>query len=175
MEFSESIISYYRGEKGEAVILVLFGILVFALLSTLLWKYPSDLAKGLTYPVSVFILIAVFAGTFNAYNNQKRLNEFPARYLDNREAFVEAEFRRFEGDNGGNRWWLPLNIAWTLCLVIGVALYFMKDGYYSKGVALGIVFLGFSGLLIDGFAKERAEKYTGKILLEINAGKRKNQ
>ncbi len=166
MEFTDSIIAYYRGEKAEALILLISGILVLALLSGLLWKYPSDLAKGLTYPVSVFILIAILAGAFNAYNNEKRLKELPAKFLENREAFVEAEVHRFEGPNGVNKWWLPLNITWTLGLLVGASLYFLKDGYYSKGMALGIIFLGFSGLLIDGFAKERAEKYTKELLVQ---------
>lgn len=166
MEFTDSIITYYRGEKSEALILVISGIIVLALLSSLLWKYPSDLAKGLTYPVSVFILIALFAGTFNAFNNEKRLKELPVKYVVNQKAFVEAEVHRFEGPNGVNKWWLPLNIAWTLCLLLGVSLYFMRDGYYSNGVALGIIFLGFSGLLIDGFAKERAEKYTKELQVQ---------
>lgn len=166
MEFSESIISYYRGEKSEAIILLIFGVLVLVFLFGLLWKYPTDLAKGLTYPISVFILIAVGAGIFNAYNNEKRLAQLPLKYFENKEAFIEEEYQRFEGQNGVNNWWLPLNIAWTLCILIGTSLYFFKDGFYSKGLALGIVFLGFSGLLIDGFAKERAAKYTKEILMQ---------
>lgn len=97
----------------------------------------------------------------------------PRQYVENKKAFIDSELSRFEGSKGVNKWWLPLNIAWTLCVLFGVLMYFLKDSYYAKGVAIGIVFLGFSGLVIDGFAKERAEKYTKELYLEKSELKNK--
>jgi hypothetical protein len=166
MEFSDSIISYYRGEKTEAIILTYSGLIVLILIYSLLARYPTDLTRGLLPPVLVFVAIAVFAGSFNIYNNNKRLKDIPLKYLENKQEFINDEFSRFEGNNGVNKWWLPLNILWTMCLLFGVAMYFLKGSYYLKGVAIGIAFLGISGLLIDGFAKERAEKYTKELYLQ---------
>jgi hypothetical protein len=163
MDFTHSIIAYYQGEKAEAAILTFFGGLVFLIMVLLKLYYPTELAKGLVYPVSIFVLIALSAGSFNVYNNAKRLKEMPVKYIEHRGSFVEAELARFEGRSGVNTWWLPLNITWSILVLAGVALFFYKDGNFSRGVAIGLVFLGFSGLLIDGFARERAEKYTKEL------------
>lgn len=163
MDFTNSIIAYYQGEKTEAIILTVFGGVIFLMMLLLKIYYPTELAKGLMYPVSVFVLIAVSAGSFNVYNNTKRLKEMPMKYAGHRDNFVDAELIRFEGRSGVNRWWLLLNLAWSMLVLTGIALYFYKDSYFSKGIAIGMVFLGFSGLLIDGFARERAEKYTKEL------------
>ena len=172
MELSDSIVNYYRGEKAEAIILTFSGITVFIALLALLMQYPTDLTKGLMYPVLAFITVAIFAGSFNIYNNSKRLKDIPVQYHNDKAGFIVGEFARFEGKNGVNKWWLPLNIVWTLCILFGLILYFFRDDFYLKGVALGIVFFGFSGLLIDGFAKERADRYTKDLLLVKSKSKK---
>jgi hypothetical protein len=163
MDFTHSIIAYYQGEKTEAVILAVFGGLVLLMMLLLRIYYPTELAKGLVYPVSIFVLIALSAGSFNVYNNAKRLKVMPLKYAGYKEKFVEAELVRFEGRNGVNKWWLPLNITWSVLVLAGLALYFYTEGNFPRGIAIGLVFLGFSGLLIDGFARERAEKYTKEL------------
>jgi|GEM_PF-1809191 len=160
MDFSHSITAYYQGEKAEAILLTIVGALVCAGFVFLSLRYPSELVKGLRYPVGLFILIALFAGSFNAYNNARRLRELPGQYAQDQAAFIQGEIQRFDGKGGVNTWWLPLNIAWSLLVVAGLTLYVVRPGFYSKGLAIGVLFLGFSGLLIDAFAKQRAVLYT---------------
>jgi hypothetical protein len=160
MEFIQSTIAYYQGEKSEAIILAVVGLVLGALSYFLVKLHPTALAKGLFYPIAFFALFALMAGSYNTYNNAKRLSEFPKLYTENAQQLIQNEWDRFEGKNGVNRWWFPLNVTWTVFVLMGISLYFLKESFFVKGIALGVLFFGFSGLLIDGFAKQRAAKYT---------------
>jgi hypothetical protein len=168
MEFIQSTIAYYQGEKSEAIVLAGAGLVVGALAYSFVKLHPTELAKGLFYPIAFFALFAMMAGVYNTCNNAKRLSEFPKLYTENAQQFIQSEWDRFEGKNGVNRWWFPLHVTWTIFVVIGISLYFLKESFFVKGIALGVLFFGFSGLLIDGFAKQRAVQYTQQLYATKN-------
>lgn len=164
MEFQKQLIAYYEGEKQEALLLAIFGVFML-ILTWLLYTQMKEheIVKGLLMPFAFLVVVGIGAGSFNAFNNVKRLKEMPTAYQSDSKAFIDNEIIRFEGSNGVNKWWLPLHITWALCIIIGLLLDFFASSNRWMGVGIGLVFLGSIGLVIDGFAQHRAKVYTQEL------------
>jgi hypothetical protein len=164
IDFTETLIWYYKGERNEALWLLFFGILIL-LLSAVIWKnmHSNDLLRGIFYPVVLLGLVASLAGGFNAYNNSQRLIHLPEKFIEDSKGFVALELERFDGKGGVNSWWLPLKVFWSLLLLAGILLAYNSPNYWWQGFALGLLMWGTFGWGVDGFAHQRAEKYTVEL------------
>lgn len=107
----------------------------------------NELLKGLFYPLLLLFLLGLFAGGFNAKNNQKRLADLPKEYADNHVGFKSKEIIRFEGLGGVNSWWFPLKISWTVLLLFGIGLGFWSKSDWWHCFAIGLLLWGTFGLL----------------------------
>ena len=98
MDITQQLITYYKGERFEAVLLIIFGVLTLGV-AIYMWQYlhHNQLLKGLFYPIAFLALFTLFAGGYNAYNNNQRLEQLPLKYKANQKEFVETELDRFEG------------------------------------------------------------------------------
>lgn len=165
MEFTETLIGYYRGERNEAWWLVVTGVLLLGI-GAIIWKnmFTNEVLRGLFYPILFLGMVASCAGAFNVWNNQRRLDTFPKEYQINPEMFVSKEVDRFQGKGGVNSWWQPLKITWTLFLLSGVALGFWSTSGWWHGFALGLLLWGTFGWVVDAFAHQRAKLYTLELV-----------
>lgn len=161
MSFVETLIWYYKGERNEALWLVLFGILVL-LISAIIWKnmHSNDLLKGMFYPLLFLGILSISAGGFNAWNNQLRLAKFPEMSQNDPSEYLEKELERFEKPGGVNSWWLPLKITWSIFLLMGIGIAFVARIDFWHGFAMGLLLWGTFGWVVDGFAHQRAKFYT---------------
>lgn len=166
MDFAETLIGYYKGERNEALWIAGFGVLTL-IINVIIWKnmHSNDLLKGLFYPILLLGLLGLLAGGFNAGNNQKRLRELPLEYVADPSPFKIKEIKRFEGSNGVNTWWLPLKIIWSILLLIGIGLGFWSKSDWWNGLAIGLLLWGTLGWVVDGFAHQRAKIYTSELLI----------
>jgi len=156
---------YYKGERFEAALIVLLGVI--SLLACLaMWYHINEnpMLKGLFYLIAFLGLFAFSAGIFNFYNNNRRLADMPGQYQTNRQQYMAKEIARFEGKNGVNTWWMPLKISWTALIITGLLLTLLTKNAFVNGIAIGLILLGAFGLLIDGFAHQRARIYTDALL-----------
>lgn len=167
MDFAQHLVSYYKGELLEAVLLTTFGITIMGLV-VVMWPHVNQnaLLKGFFYPIAFLAAFTVLAGGFGVYNNSRRLSTMPTQYAQSATAFVQAENNRFEGRNGVNAWWVPLKILWTALALVGIALSFITPSELTYGVAIGLICIGTMGFLIDGFAHHRAKIYTAALLAQ---------
>lgn len=165
MDFAETLIWYYKGERNEALWLAGFGLLIL-IINVLVWKnmQSNDLLRGLFYPLLLLGLLGIFAGGFNAWNNQTRLADLPLVYAQDNPTFKMKEIERFEGSGGVNSWWLPLKITWTALLLIGIGFGFWSKIDWWHGFAIGMLLWGTFGWVVDGFAHQRATIYTIELL-----------
>lgn len=159
--------TYYKGERYEAVWLVIFGLLLF-LISLLIGRNMStnEMLKGLFYPLVLLTAVSIFAGGYNVWNNQKRLENLPAKHAQDHKLFVKEEIQRFEGANGVNKWWLPLKIVWSIFLIVGLVVTFLTKSDFIQGIAIGLIIWGCFGMVVDGFAHQRAKIYTSQLFLQ---------
>ncbi|WP_194778366.1 hypothetical protein [Pararhodonellum marinum] len=165
MDLTETLIWYYKGERNEALWLAGFGMFLM-IMNALVWKnmHANDLLRGMLYPLLFLGLLGIFAGGFNAWNNQKRLAELPRIYAQDTQSFKLMETECFEGAGGVNSWWLPLKITWSVLLLIGIGFGFLSKSDWWHGFAIGLLLWGTFGWVVDGFAHQRAKIYTTELL-----------
>ena len=165
MDFMQHLISYYKGERFEAILLTIFGSFAIAV-AIVMWQNSSQnqLLKGLFYPIAFLGVFTLLAGGFGVYNNSQRLAIMPEQYRQSPVAFIQAERKRFEGHHGVNTWWLPLKLLWAALLLVGIAIAFINRNDVTHGVAIGLMVIGTMGFVIDGFAHHRAKTYTAALL-----------
>ena len=155
------LMTYYKGERLEAILLAVFGLLTIGI-AVVMWQYinQNQMLKGLFYPIAFLGAFTLLAGSFNAYNNNQRLDKLPIQYSANQKEFVQTELKRFEGNNGVNKWWMPLKVTWAILVIAGLILSFTTKSELTNGIAIGLILIGAMGFIIDGFAHQRAKIYT---------------
>ena len=165
MDFMQHLVSYYKGEWLEAVLLTAFGITATGL-AAVMWQHADQnaLLKGLFYPIAFLAAFTVGAGCLGVYNNNQRLATMPAQYAQNPVELVQAEHKRFEGAKGVNTWWMPLKVLWAVLVIAGMAVSFTTRNDLIHGIAIGLIIIGAMGFVIDGFAHHRAKIYTAALL-----------
>ncbi len=161
MDFAQHLISYYKGEWLEAVFLTAFGITTSGL-AVVIWQHGDQhpLLKGFFYPIAFLASFTALAGAFQVYSNAQRLATMPAKYAQHHAQFVQAERNRFDGPNGVNAWWMPLKVLWAALSIAGIAVSFGTRNDLIHGVAIGVIVIGATGFVVDGFAHQRAKVYT---------------
>ncbi len=110
--------------------------------------------------------MTVLAGSFGVHNNSQRLANMPAQYAQNPVEFVQAERGRFDGPNGGNAWWVPLQMLWAALAIVGIANSFSSLHLFVHRMAIRLIVIGAMGFPIDGFAHHRAKLYTAALLAQ---------
>ncbi|WP_194972668.1 hypothetical protein [Aquiflexum lacus] len=165
IDFAETVLWYYKSERNEALWLTGFGVMVVIIDAKILLNMNSnDMLRGLFYPLLFLGLLGLFAGGFNAINNQKRLAELPLEFAKDLRSFKIKEAERFEKSGGVNSWWMPLKIIWTGILLVGIFLGFWGVGDWWYGLAIGLLLWGVFGWVVDGFAHQRARIYTIELI-----------
>ena len=161
MDFTQHLITYYKGERLEAILLAVFGFVTIGIASVM-WQHinQNQMLKGLFYPIAFLGAFTFLVGGFNAYNNNQQLEKLPIEYSANQKEFVQTELQRFEGNNGVNKWWMPLKITWAILVVVGLVLSFTTKSELRNGIAIGLILIGAMGFIIDGFAHQLAKVYT---------------
>lgn len=165
MDFTETIIEYYQGERNEATCLFILGFILLAISIIIWFNLNSNLMlKGLFYPILLLTMLSISAGGYNVWNNQKRLEKLPIEYKKDSQVFLKKEIERFTAPNGVNSWWLPLKVFWGLLLLLGLFITFLTKSDFIQGIAIGLIVWGCFGMIVDGFAHQRAKKYTFELL-----------
>ncbi len=167
MSFLETMLQYYEGERLGAILFGCWGIFCAAI-SIFLWRQrrAKPIFHGLFYPLAFLGLFGILAGAALGYKNTERLGNFPQSYQSDPKAFVEREVTRFEKAGGINDLWLPLKILWGVLILTGLVMRFGIKKEVVRGVGIGLLILGASGMLLDTVSEQRAKKYTARLLLE---------
>ncbi|MCB0808775.1 MAG: hypothetical protein KDB96_05800, partial [Flavobacteriales bacterium] len=158
MDFLEHLTEYYRGERLGAICYTVAGIL-FLLLAFAVWRVaaPGTITRGMLMPLVVIAVLGTVAGPLLWRSNIERLVRLPQEYL------VARESARMEGVE---RMWMPLKIAWTALIFLGLSLAFLGGRPTWKGVGLGILLIGALGHIVDGIASERSRIYVARLAAE---------
>jgi hypothetical protein len=157
MDFLHHLNEYYQGERLGAICYTIAGI-VFLLLAFAIWKVaaPGTITRGLFIPCLIIGVLGAGAGPFLLRSNNDRLERLPKEYQADPQGFIAKETTRMAGVH---RAWLPLKMAWTVLIVIGVSLAFVGGTPIWKGVGIGILLIGTVGHVVDGIASERSRIY----------------
>lgn len=167
MPFLETMQQYYEGERLGAILFGCWGIFC-AVFSIFLWRRRKirPILHGLFYPLAFLGLFGILAGAALGFKNTQRLGDFPGTYQADPKTFIQNEVTRFEKSGGINDLWFPLKIMWGVFILTGLVLRFGIKKDLLRGVGIGLVILGASGMLLDTVSERRAKEYAARLLTE---------
>lgn len=161
MTFIQHTFTWLKGEIFEASIIAGAGIVVL-LCGLAFWKFGNTSgAKAFIIPTSAFGVLLLSSGLHSISKNRARLQEYEIQSKADPVAFAVSEKKRVESFKPifqGTKW-----MAVTFFL-LALAAHFFTESYHLRAIGTVLAIIGISGLVIDYFAKERADIYYQAIL-----------
>lgn len=158
MKLLEAMVTYFHGEKTEALVFILpIGLLSLVFGGWLVSDNPGGFARGVAIPFLVMGLVMSVVGGVVGYRAPSQVATLQVSVAPSPQPALEAERARMEKVN---RAWPVYLVAWAAFGVVGLALRFATRGDFTQGLGIALVFFSGVGLLVDGFAERRARPYT---------------
>ena len=168
MDFVNHSIAWTKGEIFEATIVSIFGILIM-FSATLFYKFGSTPnAKALFLPLLIVGIVFAVAGIAMNISNQYRGDDFKQSFREDRSAFIEQEKKRVEGFQ---YMYTATKITATVFFIFSIAVFVFSHSPQMQAIAIALAILGISGLVIDYFSQERANRYYNEIQNELGIEK----
>jgi hypothetical protein len=159
--FLQQMHEYFRGERIEAfAFIVPTGLALLVLAGVALKVERGGFAVGLAVPLVVFGLALVATGAAVGLRTPAQIAALESRYQASTKAMVDEELPRMRQVN--RNWPIYLR-AYVIFVLLGLALRFLVDAEWARGVGPALILGGAVGLLIDGFAERRAQPYTAAL------------
>lgn len=160
MELVRYSIAWVRGEILEMTVVAIAGI-TFAALGILFWRLGvTPLARAMLVPLVVVGVLFASIGVSGYVSNQRRIPAFEQAFRDDATAFARAEKERVEGFQ---YMYTITNVLAPICFAVAVLLFWLTLNPHARAVGIALVLFGLSGLVIDGFSKERADLYYARV------------
>ena len=161
MNFIQHTIEWYKGEVFEALLSFGFGIFII-ILGIIFGRFGStEGAQAMVIPLVVIGIIIGGSGAYNAYSNQKKIEELRNNSPSYTTEFIQSEKERVER--------FQYLYTFTKFLATGLfasalLIFFFVSNKNGLAIAITMIIMGLSGLVIDFFSKERADIYYEIIL-----------
>jgi len=163
MDFVQHSFAWAEGEVFEATLTAAVGVFTVAT-GLLFWRFgETPNAKALLIPLVLVGLLFTAAGASGVVSNKARVHAFQQAGDADPSGFVDAEQARVEGF--GPLFTFTLILA-PVCFAGATALFYLSESPHARATAIALVIVGLGGLVIDYFAKERADTYYAHILAE---------
>jgi hypothetical protein len=153
--------TYFEGEKSEAMLILLAGILCLAGAIALWLAVREPFAKGLAAALLLAAVLGLGVGgsvyfrTDNQLQQLSRLQkEEPARFAAEEGPRIRQVVRSFA----------LYRYAYALAVLVALALVFVVRGALYQGIAVGLLLLAALGLTIDFYAERRAVEYVDALV-----------
>ncbi len=164
MNFIDHTVIWAKGEAFEMSLLVLAGALLLVI-AGLLWKLaPTPVGQALPIPLSVVAMIFIVAGIVNTFGNSSKLAKYESAYAQSPASFVQAEKARVKKFEDLYTYTI---IGAAIAFAMAIVVFKLSGNEMLRSIAVALVLIGFSGLVIDMFSKERAATYEQAIDAEI--------
>ncbi|MCY3985322.1 MAG: hypothetical protein OXC72_14015 [Roseovarius sp.] len=149
--------------RGEAVDMTAVSVAGFALLLLAggLWRFASTpLGQALVIPTTLIAVLFLGFGFYSVVSTPGQITKYTAAFDLDPSGFVQAERDRIAAFEALYRYTL---IGATIAFLSALGIYVLTDHATWRAIAVAFVFLGLSGLIVDGFSKERATVYASAI------------
>jgi hypothetical protein len=164
MSFLDTMQTYFRGEKLEALFFILpLGLALLAFGAVALKAERGGYAWSIAVPAILFGLVLVSTGIGVGARTNGQVAALKKSYEKTPAAMVKKELPRMQKVNQNFR---TTFYAFGVLTLLGLILHFAIRAGWSRGLGSVLILVGAIGLLIDGFAERRAEPYT-KALTEL--------
>lgn len=164
MNFFQHTATWIEGEIFEATLFGFIG-LAWIIIALLLWKMGgTPNAKAMFLPLLFIGMLLGVNAIFGVRNNNQRMDQLQLLHDQDPVAFAHLEKERVEGFQG--LFTMTQYIA-LFAFAFTIAVFFLTENAHWRSVGIGLSILGITGLIIDLFAKERADTYYSEIMKYI--------
>jgi len=161
MNFLDTLHTYFRGEKLEAVWFIIpLGLALVAFAVVALRVERGGFAWGIAVPCFLFGLVALATGGAVAARTDRQVATLERAYAESPEAMAQAELARMEKVNADFQLYFA---GFAILAGVGFALVTLLSADWARGLGRAFLLVGALGFLIDGFASRRAVPYTVAI------------
>jgi hypothetical protein len=158
MKVIDLMSAYLLGEKLESLVFIVpLGLLSALFGGWLLAERAAPFARGAAWPFLVVGLLLTGTGAVVGFRTPAQVERLTAAFTAEPEAARSEELARMEKVNGA---WSTYVALWATFAVAGLALRFALRSPLAHGVGAALLFFARVGLLVDGFAEQRARGYT---------------
>ena len=161
MDFIQHTTNWVKGEIFEATLFGSFGLLTI-IFSLLLWKFgETPNSKALIIPLAIVGAIFLATAIGNIAGNNKKIPQFTEAFKKDKTEFVKSEKKRVEDFQYLYK--MTIIIA-SVCFAVAISFFLFTNNHILKAIGISLIIFGLTGLIIDYFSKERADKYYELIL-----------
>lgn len=159
MEVLRHLESWAKGDASQGQVMVVIGILL-VLSIVLILRQESALLRGMVIPLSLLTLICLGYGSFMAYSRPQYVISTIEEFDKAPEQTAQKQLKKIAQDHKVYSTLIPI---WAILIVAAVALYFIFNKDYYKGVALGVMAMSVGGIVIDTLLHHRLEPYLNAL------------
>lgn len=163
MSFIEHSIRWADGEQLEAALTAMSGVSLASIAVAFWFLGQTPHARAMLIPLLAVGGLLTFAGSFGYASNRDAAARYERAYSKDPVAFLDAEQERVEDFESLYTFTLVLAIS---CFITAIAMFWLSSNPHVRAVGIALSVVGVAGLVIDNFAKERADIYYEKILEE---------
>lgn len=157
MPLEQALTSYFEGEKIEALVFIApVGLLSLLFGAWLLVEAKEPFARGAAWPFVLLGLVLAGTGLGVGFRTASQVETLRSALAAGPGGLAE-ELARMAKVNAAWGKYIAMYVAF---IAAAVALRFVLKSAFGHGVGAALFLFAGLGLLIDGFAQQRAETYT---------------
>lgn len=161
MPLLETALTYFQGEKIEALVFILPIGLLSVVFGAWLWTDGGgSFARGVAIPFLLMGLLMTTIGTTVGYRAPSQVQALEVALKASPESAQVAREREAARMLQVNRAWNYYLVVWALFGLAGLVLRFALTSDFAHGLGIALVFFSGVGLLVDGFAERRTHAYS---------------
>lgn len=171
MRLSEATLTYFQGEKIEALVFILpIGLLSLVFGIWLMTDAGGAFARGVAIPFLAMGMLMTVVGGVVGYRTPGQVRALEAARQAPPAIAQAAQIAEVERMGKVNRAWTTYLVGWGVLGVVGLLLRFATHSDLLQGLGIAMVFFSGVGLLVDGFAERRAHRYAATFVASCDLG-----
>jgi hypothetical protein len=167
LQMSESTLTYFQGEKIEALVFILpVGLLSLVFAAWLLTDNGNAFTRGVAIPFLLMGVLMTVVGAVVGYRTPSQVRALEVALKGEPTAIHAAQVVESARMSKVNNAWKFYLIGWAALGVLGLLMRFATRSDFMQGLGIAMVFFCGVGLLVDGFAERRAHIYAATLSRE---------
>lgn len=169
MRLSETALTYFQGEKIEALVFILpIGLLSLVFGAWLMTDNGGAFARGVAIPFLLMSVLMTTVGAVVGYRTPSQVRALETALQGTPTSAQAAQVAESARMGTVNRAWNYYLVGWAALGVVGLLLRFATRSDFLQGLGIAMVFFCGVGLLVDGFAERRAHAYAATLVGDAN-------
>lgn len=167
MRLHEATLTYFQGEKIEALVFILpIGLLSLVFGAWLLTDAGHAFTRGVALPFIAMGLLMTTVGAVVGYRTPGQIRRLDAARQGPSAMAHAARVAESVRMGAVNRAWNVYLVGWGVLGIAGLLFRFATRREFLQGLGISMVFFCGVGLLVDGFAERRARVYAASLVIE---------